>query len=138
MSFKPKFKISKVEGKTNFYDKEKFKQHVDSLPDNDYYITIDKNKKDRSLRQNAYYWGVVIELIAKHMGHPKDEYDFVHQKLASDFLGFKKEVLGREFWIVPSTASLTTVQFEDYLSTLRMFAAQTLGVNVPEPNEVDY
>lgn len=92
--------------------------------------------KRRSEHQNAYYWGVVIELIHEHTGQDREE---IHGVLASEFLT-------RTAWnwktYVKSTASLTTVEFEEYLENCRRWAADPNntvegGIYIPLPNEVD-
>jgi hypothetical protein len=85
-------------------------------------------KKDRSNEQNRYMWGVVYRLLADYTGHSPEE---IHEAMKYEFL------LSRESKLkVPrSTADLSTIEMEDYLSRVREFASLELGVYIPEPNE---
>ena len=39
--------------------------------------------------------------------------------------------------IVKSTSSLNTAEFTDYIENIRLWAAQELGVYIPDPNEAE-
>ena len=96
-------------------------------------IVIVKKKKQRSLNQNSYYWGVVLKIIGDELGYFPEE---MHQCLATKFL--KKIIeLGDEcIETYRSTARLKTGEFEDYLQKVRIFASAELGILVPLPNEI--
>lgn len=98
----------------------------------------ESNKKNRSGNQNRYYWSVVIELISEHTGFTREE---IHEIL-------KHKFLRRTIWIphnadgvkemnviARSTTDLTTKEFEEFLSSIRGWAAICLGISIPEPNE---
>lgn len=87
-------------------------------------------KKKRSLNENNYYWGVVIEILSEYTGYTPQE---MHDALRFKFLRDKSErdLLPR----MKSTAGLTTDEFEDYLSQIRIWAAQDLACPIPLPNE---
>ncbi len=96
-------------------------------------------KKQRSNLENRYYWGVVIDIIADHTGFSPDE---IHEILKHKFL--RKQVwLSKEggvaegFDITKSTAELSTVEFEKYLSEIRQWASMELGCYIPLPNEAE-
>jgi len=93
-------------------------------------ITLSKARKDRTDNQNNYYWGVPIKMIADTLGYEKDE---VHDALKAKFLA-REGVLPR----IPSTTTLTTVEFNEYLERIGQWAAEFLGIVIPDPNEVDY
>ena len=98
------------------------------------------NKKQRSNNQNRYYWGVVIDLLSEHTGFNREE---MHEVLKHKFLRRtlwipKKDGIQEQSIITYSTTDLTTKQFEDYLSEIRIWSSQDLGLFLPEPNEVDY
>jgi hypothetical protein len=90
--------------------------------------TLAKKTKPRSNNQNAYYWGVVIQLISDHTGYSPDE---AHDAMIMKFLQEHKANLDS----IKSTTDLSTVEFEDYMSTIRMFASINLDCYIPEPNE---
>lgn len=92
-------------------------------------VEIHKAKQVRSLRQNAYYWGVVVAIVADHTGYTPDE---SHQELARMFLGYENN--GKSF--VRSTSKLNTVEFEQYMDKCRAWAMAEMSVHIPLPNEV--
>jgi len=94
------------------------------------FLTIQPEKRPRSVEQNKYYWGVVIDVIGRHLGYSAEE---AHEALKWHFLIKLGEVLPT----VKSTTELTTVEFEEYLAKIRQWAAEFLNVSIPEPNEVE-
>lgn len=83
--------------------------------------------KPRSLKENNYYWGVVLQTIADGTGYTPEE---VHDAMRWKFL--RK---GQRFETVASTSSLSTYEFEEYLEKIRMFAAQELNCPIPLPKQ---
>lgn len=101
-------------------------------------VAVTRRRATRSLPQNAYYWGVVVELIAEHTGYTPDEIHdickamFIPKRLAvQDGNG---EIVG-EYVIGGSTRTLNKVQFGEYVEAIRRWAADTLDVVIPDPNE---
>jgi hypothetical protein len=85
-------------------------------------------RKDRSNEQNRYMWGVVYKIMADYTGHSEEE---IHEAMKYEFLTDK----GSKMKIPRSTATLSTLEMEDYLSKVREFASMELGCYIPEPNE---
>jgi hypothetical protein len=80
---------------------------------------------------NKYYWGVVVALIAEHVG---DEPESVHEDLARKFLTVDPDApLPKR----RSTAELDSAEFARYVDECRRFAATFLGVVIPGPGEVE-
>lgn len=82
----------------------------------------------RSLDQNAYYWGVVLTLIAEHTGYETDE---LHELFKQRFNPMT--VLGDT--IGGSTKKLGTSGFSAYVERIRRFALTELQIDIPEPNQ---
>ena len=95
-------------------------------------VLVESKKKRRSDRQNAYYWGVIIEILSDFTGYSADE---MHEALKSKFLGFYDKKTGLR--IVSSSAKLSTADFEKYLAQIRAWASEN-GVFIPLPNEQIY
>jgi len=96
-------------------------------------VTISLKKQKRSVEQNGYYWGIVINMIAEEMGHTPDE---VHQILAKMFLKIKEvEIDGVVYAITKSTTKLKTDEMEEYLEKCRRYASINLHIVIPLPNE---
>lgn len=103
-------------------------------------VTVRRKRKHRSEPQNRYYWGVVVPMIQSGI---KDLGDLVTTEQVHEFLKMRylkkqkiNEATGEVIYeVARSTASLTTVEFMDYIAHCIQFAAEYLGVNVPEPLE---
>jgi hypothetical protein len=94
-------------------------------------ITLGLKRKPRSGKENNYYWGVVIDRIVLKTGSPADS---VHDAMKLKFLLVTDEKLGVT---TRSTASLSTVEMEDYLEKIREWALDWLELRIPLPNEVE-
>lgn len=100
-------------------------------------IIIRKRGK-RSLPQNNYYFGVVIQEIREaflQRGEVMDT-DMVHEFLKMHFN--KKYVIDEHGEILAeyggSTADLNKEQFSDYLERIIQWCAEKLHLVIPEPN----
>lgn len=114
-------------------DKKRFYGVLKNLKAVPYLIELKQYRDNRSNKQNAYYWGVVIEILSAHTGFSKDE---MHEVLRNKFLRkYKVLPTGEEIKITKSTAELNTVEFENYLESIRKFSDIELGVTIPLPNE---
>ena len=112
------FKIKKLEGK-------------------EVWVSLSQKTKNRSNNQNAYYWGVVIQILVDWSGEDnvKDENNQIHSYLSSLFLTDNLGKIPR----IKSTTSLTTVEFEQYLEKVRQWAFSNFNVHIPLPEKnLDY
>lgn len=109
-------------------------------PGKRFVLTLKEQKRKRSLNQNAYLWGVVYPAIVAVFREHGNNVD------AEDVHDFLKDRVGKlkQHFITPdgevltgpgSTAKLTTTEFEAYLDKVRTWAAETLGIVIPLPNE---
>jgi hypothetical protein len=94
-------------------------------------MILRKPKKQRSTPQNAYYWGVIIKMIADHTG---EEPDRIHGALVCMFLKVY-DWMGKER--IRSTTELSTIEFEQYAEKCRQWAAIALDMYIPLPNEAE-
>ena len=100
---------------------------------------IEINYRDaqiRSIPENKFYWGVVVDILSNDLGYPKNE---IHEILKEMFLREPKYIKTKEgvkeVWITKSTAKLTVPEFEAYIEEIRVWSAMNLGIMIPEPNE---
>jgi len=100
-------------------------------------ITVERRHATRSVQANAYYWGVVIKALSEYTGSTPDE---IHQVLKMMFLpkdlaiaSPNGEVIG-EFVIGGSTTRLNTVDFYEYVETIRVWAFEKLDVDIAPPD----
>ncbi len=96
-------------------------------------LVIRQEKSQRSVNQNNYYWGVVLELLSDNGNTPDEWHEICRQMFLKSF----KLVNGKEMEYTRSTTKLNTVEFEDYLEKIRRWSADFLNINVPLPNEVE-
>ena len=114
-----------------FLNTPKLKRHLIPFRGQTVEVTVERRRKRRTQEQNAYYWGVVIRMIAEECGYrTAEEQQGVHNALREMFLPRKGKLQ-----IASSTATLDTVQFTDYIEQVRQWAAEELGIYIPDPNE---
>ena len=75
--------------------------------------------RNRSNPQNAYLHGVILPILSEYTGYDQDE---------------MKAVIKWKFK-VKHTSDLSTVEFEKFVSDVRMWASRDLKCWIPEPNE---
>lgn len=126
--------FAKVENRRVIHlDPHKWNKQLIGLEGEVVQITIEKRKKPRSNEQNRYYWGVVVKAISIYTGYTANE---AHDALREHFLSIPTDNALR---LIKSTTSLSTVEFEEYMMTIREWAsAQEPPVYIPLPQEVDY
>ena len=98
-------------------------------------IIIRKHKSKRSDEQNAYYWGVVVAVLADHFGYDPED---MHEELKLMFNPIESKIIpGRK--IGGSTAKMSTVEFfsdeSSYVERICRWAASEQGVYIPPPKE---
>lgn len=89
-------------------------------------LSVSPTKK-RSLNENAYYWAL-LDILGNELGYMPYE---VHDAMKNLFLTDYTHKIPR----VRSTSSLSTVEMEEYLQKIRVFALTELNINLPLPNE---
>lgn len=106
------------------------------LKDGDVLVTVRRQRAARSLAQNAWYWGVIVQALSNHTGYTPDD---IHELLKAKFLPKQlavcdgNGVIEENFVIGGSSAKLNKVQFGEYCEAIRRWAAETLDVNIPDP-----
>lgn len=97
-------------------------------------LVLRKKRSKRSDQANRYYWGVVVEILAGHLGYDKDS---LHDALKEKFLS-SHERDGHGLIRIGSTAKLNTSEFNDYIEQIKRWSAEHLQVYVPDPGQIDY
>ena len=119
-------------GRLIFDDPVAFARVRGALRGRDVQGLVEPKRKPRSLAENNYYWGVVIPIISEWSGFTPEE---THLALKEHFLSEFDRAHG--LMRMKSTADLSTVDFEKYMSNIRMWAADQ-GQFIPLPNEEYY
>jgi hypothetical protein len=130
------------QGALRIYNRPLFDEEVRAMSrEKDLAVTIEvKVKRNvRSDVQNAYYWGVVVAMIVerlRELGHDVDR-DLTHEFLKGRFLysELTDPNTGEVMRIPRKTSELATGEFMDYLEHVKQFAAETLDIYIPDPNE---
>lgn len=122
------------------------KEIADSFAGKRVEVVIKRARKQRSNAQNAYYWGVVVPFVLRGFielgnslteGNP-DDHELIHEFLKAKFLRNGAEIVdadGLVHELPGSTTKTTTVEFMEYLDRIINFAAESLNVVIPPPNE---
>lgn len=128
------------QGKAIFENREVMVQYIASLKNSMLCFDIEKIRNTRTIKQNRYYWGVIVPMINNgliELGNDVD-IEITHEFLKCRFLS-KKKVLSIEDELIefdaPSTRKLTIQEFSIYIESCINFASEYLNLNVPYPNE---
>lgn len=127
-------------GKLGISYRDQFITALSVFPDCRVRVTVEKIYRKRSLEQNAYYFGVVINEFCE--GYTETTGEKITQMQAHEILKHKfnfKEFVNQqtgEVLNVPQTTSeLTTTQFMEYIEECRRFIAEWFNRYVPAPGE---
>lgn len=107
------------------------KEYFRSLRNGDYILAIGEKEAFRSLSQNKYYWGVVVDVFAKYTGHSESE---MHEIFKAKFNKATKEIAGEIIEYSESTTLMNTQEFNKYIDEIRQWGLE-LNLYIPEPNE---
>ncbi len=115
-----------------------------TLKDGVYKVTI-KHANKRSLQQNRYYFGVVVNMVQDgltDLGHDISQEE-VHEWLKSKFnyTEIVNESTGEYERIPRSTTALSKLDFCEYIEKIQRFASEFLNIVIPNPGEqvlIDY
>jgi hypothetical protein len=123
-------------------------EELEGLPHNaTWRVSIEQVKSSRSTEANAYYWGVVVSAISERTGYEPEE---VHEYICGSHWGWKdkrvpktpRNPLGVESVPLRTTttnehgkrAVLGKMAFWEFVEFARRFAAEKLGLVVPDPD----
>jgi len=101
-------------------------------------VDIARHNPTRTGQANRYYWGVVIAILADHTGYTPDEiHDVLKRRFLPKTLALSNrngELIGEDV-IGGSTAALDIAEFGDYVTRIKAWALDDLGVFIPNPDE---
>lgn len=124
-----KLTISSVE------DMQALTQKLSALPfdkGQTYEVSYKRKIRKRSVPQNRLYW-LWLACIAEHIGSDKD---YVHRAFVEKYLVYDEiEILGVKIPKIPSTTTLSTQTFTEYIEKIRIYAATELGLTLPDPED---
>lgn len=110
---------------------EKIVQYVEER-DGEFVIEIKKNRRQRSLAQNGYLW-VMCTIIGTHLGITKESaYKMICLENNAEIIKFPN---GKVKLIPGGTSELDTAQMSQFITKVREFANQELGMYIKNPDE---
>ena len=97
-----------------------------------YEVTYKRKIRKRSIPQNRLYW-LWLACIADETGTDSED---LHRVFARKYLSCDViEVMGEKVLKIPSTTTLSTQTFTEYIEKIRVFAATELGITLPDPED---
>lgn len=129
--------IVDVQGKLHLDAKGVFVGFLRSLANKPIEIVVRVKRRQRSLNQNRWYFGVIVPMIAEHCGYQRHEYDALHDELVRVHLGLRPEPNPLKLRVSTSDPDFTTADFAEYCEQVRIWAATELGVVIPDPETAE-
>jgi len=127
---KPKFSAIVTNGKLILDDAIAFLSQLRSMEGKQIVLTLEYKKKLRSLKENKYYWGVIIAILSDWSG--EEDAEVIHDALKRKFLTSRAY---KDLIFTESTTNLSTTEFEEYCAKIRQWASLEHSVYIPLPNE---
>ena len=125
----PQFYGTVKDGRLSLDRREMFEEYLKHIS-GPVLLVLKRPRKPRSVNENNYYWGVVIQMISDETGMTPEE---THEAMKWQFL--RKQV--GQIFTVKSTRILNTLEFEDFVERVRVFAQTNLNIKIPLPNETE-
>lgn len=132
MGMNPVFTGTIEKGKLKFDNPHKYIVRIASLEGKKIELILRQQKSKRSLQYNRYYFGVIVEVLANHLGYDKQS---MHDNLKLKFAS-SPDLSHDGMLIIERTSKMTTVRFMKYCADIQQWAAEFLGVYLPDPNEI--
>ena len=124
-------------GRLEIRNRKTFAAALKRMRDGEVRVTVERTRAARSDQQNRWYWGVIVDLLSEHTGFTPDE---MHEVLKAKFMPKRLAVtdgngeIKGEFVIGGTTTKLDKVAFGEYCEAIRTWAAEELGVVIPDPD----
>jgi len=118
-------------------DKQSLFSYLKEL-ENDYIVSVKKQRNNRSNMQNNYYWACIVQPLASELGYFPDElHDCLKVKFASEWQSIEINDRQVGLQVVNSSARMNTKDFEVYADQIRIWALSELGIRLMLPNEYE-
>lgn len=136
-----------TEGEISLFKKKEIGLALNEFRGKNCIVTIERKYNQRSNNQNRFFHGVVIPIIQQGLidagwNEAKSEAwtkEFVKDRVLKK--EFYNEKTGEVTIIPGKTSELTTVEFNDMIAEIQMWAAEYLGIEIPDPEtqtEINY
>lgn len=124
-------------GRLKIRNLRKFESELSRMRDGEGVLRIEPAKATRSLNANAWYWGVIVHELSEHTGYTPDEmHEFLKAKFIPKRLSVQNGngVIVDELVIGGTTREMSKSDFSEYCESIRRWAAEDLGLNIPDPS----
>lgn len=128
------------EGRLHIFKRSQLDEIIKNTVDCYIVITFEKKRKKRSIMQNSYYFGVIINDFCNgyyEMTGEKIEPEQAHEilKLKCNYKEVVNQKTGEVLQVPGTTTELSTTGFEEYLEDCRKFIYEWFGITILLPNE---
>ena len=118
-------------------DKQSLINYLKELGDN-YIVDVKKQRNNRSMMQNNYYWKCIVQMLADELGYyPNEMHDILKVKFASEWQSIEVNNNKVGLQVINSTATMDTKEFEIYAEQIRIWALSELNIRLMLPNEYE-
>lgn len=101
-------------------------------------IVVRRARTKRTDKQNKWWWGQAIPIIARELGYDKHEYDDLHYGLVAKCFGTKFDAVMKQEIPNVRSSQLSTVQFSELMEwVVRWAAQQDPPMLIPLPDEAE-
>ena len=105
---------------------------------NDYIVDVKKQRNNRSIMQNNYYWKCIVQTLSEELGYyPNEIHDILKVKFASEWQSIEVNNNKVGLQVINSTATMDTKAFEIYAEQIRICALSELNIRLMLPNEYE-
>lgn len=117
-----------------------WQKYIDGLPrNNEYYVTISKVFKKRTLKQNNYWYGGIIERLAREWGWTPEEMKYrIKFHFATNYYDEFPFLLEKKDGApdrLTSSADWSTAQMASLVEKILQWALTEYGIKLMTPNE---
>lgn len=123
---KPIFTGTIENGELKLHNRKQFVEYIRNMK-GEVELVIYRKRKNRTLKQNSYYW-LCMEFLAEELGEDPNE---LHSTFKAMFLVDRSKKLP----IVKSTTTLNSLEMTEYIEKIRR-AMANLGIKMPNPEDL--
>ena len=100
-----------------------------------YTLSLKKDVKPRSLKQNKWLW-LIMTCLESGSETGSDRWDF-HDYYCTKFLRRRIEVNGKETTVIFGTSKLNTEKFNEFMEKIYADVATEYGIILPHPEDLE-
>ena len=128
---KPIFRGTVEQGRVKLNDPDRYKVYLAQLEGKEVELTVKKHNPHRSNSANSYLFGVVYAVLSDYTGYDTEQ---MHDAMKEKFASRRTE---GGLLITERTSRMDSARFTQYIDDVKRFAADELGLYIPEAGEVE-